>query len=240
MDVLAVGAHPDDVELTCGGTVALLCPRYEVGILDLTEGEASTRGTVDERRAEADRAAEILGVAVRQNCRLPDAGINAASREQIETVVDIFRALKPRLILAPHWGAVHPDHAETSKLVQQAFILSRLAGFRTAHGTYRPQGLLFYEARSGMLPSLVVDITSAFETKMEAVRAHRSQFLRDPGRPEEPKTDISAPTFLEGITAIARYWGFRAGVRYGEPFMAREPLRVGDPLEAFFPLPSEV
>lgn len=234
MDLLAVGAHPDDVELTCGGFVALQARRYSVGILDLTEGEASSRGTVKERKGEAARAAEILGVEVRRNCRLPDTRVDSTSSDQIDAVVDAIRELRPRVLLAPHWGAVHPDHSEASRLLQRAFVLARLGGFRTSYGTYRPQGLLFYEARSGMVPSFVVDITDTFETKMEAVRAHSSQFLRNPDRPDEPKTEISDPAFLEGIVAMARCWGFRAGVRYGEPFMAKEPLRVSDPLEAFF------
>jgi len=234
MDLLAVGAHPDDVELTSGGTVALLAKDYEVGILDLTEGEAGTRGTVEERRAEAARAAEILGVAVRKNCRLPDSGVSSASRDQLAAVVDAIRDLKPRVILAPHWGAVHPDHAECSRLVQSAFVLVHLRRFQTAHAAYRPQGLFFYDARSGMSPGFIVDVSSVFDVKMAAIRAHRSQFEPDPDPAKPPLTEISDPTFLEGISCSARYWGFRAGVRYGEPFMAREPLRVGDPLAAFF------
>jgi bacillithiol biosynthesis deacetylase BshB1 len=235
MDLLAVGGHPDDVELGCGGTVALLSGRYEVGILDLTEGEASSRGSVEERRVETARASEILGVGVRRNARLPDTGVNSESEDQIAALVDILREMKPRVVLAPHWNSVHPDHSETSRMIQRAFVLSRIGGFRTAHSTYRPQGLLFYEARSGMNPNIVVDITPVFDVKMEAIRAHQSQFLRNPDRVHEPETDISDPTFLEGISATARYWGFRSGVRYGEPFLARELLSVGDPLDAFFP-----
>jgi bacillithiol biosynthesis deacetylase BshB1 len=235
MDLLAVGAHPDDVELTCGGTVALLAKEYEVGILDLTEGEAGTRGTVEERRAEAKLAAEILGVSVRKNCCLPDSGVSSASRDQLAVVVDALRELKPRVILAPHWEAVHPDHAECSKLIQSAYVLVHLRHFKTDHPAYRPQGLFFYDARSGMVPSFVVDISSVFDVKMEAIRAHRSQFEPDPDPAKPPLTEISDPTFLEGIGGMARFWGFRARVRYGEPFMSKEPFRVADPLAAFFP-----
>ncbi len=235
MDLLAVGAHPDDVELTSGGTVALLAPKYDVGILDLTEGESSTRGTVEERRIEAQRAAEILGVGVRRNAFLPDTGVDSTSKEQVEAVVDILRELRPRVILAPHWDSVHPDHSETSKLIRRAFVLARIAGFRSSNKAHRGERLFFYDARSGMVPDFVVDISGVFDKKMEAVRAHRSQFEPDPDPSTKPLTPISDPTFLEGITAVARYWGFRSGVRYAEPFMAAEPFAVGDPSAVFFP-----
>ncbi len=235
MDLLAVGAHPDDVELTCGGTVALVARKREVGILDLTEGEASTRGTVEERRVEAQRAAEILGVVLRRNALLPDTGVDSTSKDHIDAVVDILRELKPRVILAPYRRSAHPDHSEASSLIQRAFVLARIAGFRSTHGAHRPEKLYFYDALGGMLPNFVVDMTDAFETKMEAIRVHRSQVEPDPDPTKKPVTPISDPTFLEGIAAVTRYWGFRTGVRHAEPFLAREPFVVSDPSTALIP-----
>jgi N-acetylglucosamine malate deacetylase 1 len=236
LDALFFGAHPDDVELCCGGLAALLAAHgHAVGIADLTRGEKGTRGDVEERAAEAAAAARELGAAWRGNLRLPDLGIDRHAHGQQAAVVACLREHRPRLVVAPDAEDAHPDHVEASRLVERACYLAGLARFdagpRAAGGhsaeglaLHRPGRLLFALYRGAARPHLVVDVSGAWECRMRAVRAHRSQL--DPAR--GAATYLTAPGFLEGIEARARSLGALIGVRYGEGYRQRGPLPVAD------------
>ena len=231
VDVLAFGAHPDDVELGCGGTLAALVARgYRVGICDLTRGEAGTRGTPETRAAEARRAAEILGAAFRVTLDLGDGNFRTDRAAELD-VIAVVRAARPRIVLAPWVAARHPDHARASKLVAEAAWYSGLRSLDTGMPAWRPQQVLYYASSPVAQASFLVDVTAVFETKIRAIEAYRSQF-HDPAS-AEPETYISTRGFRDGIRARAQALGQMAGVAYAEAFLAHVPPRVDDPVTAF-------
>ena len=220
--ILAIGAHPDDAEISCGGTLALAARQgFHVGVLDLTKGELSTNGTVEERAEEAAEAARLLGVATRMNAGLPDGGIDAGNDEQARSVVRILRTLRPALLLthAPHDR--HPDHVQASQLVDRAWYLAGLRQFRSEGEPCRAEGRYYFASRIGFAPTFVVDITSTWEEKRRAILAHRTQVSR--GSASSP-TPLNDPDFIQRIEARARHFGSQIGVRYGEPFRSTEPI----------------
>ncbi len=227
VDVAAVFAHPDDAELTCGGTLALEAARgRRVAMLDLTRGESGSRGTPETRAAEAAAAARILGVAHRESLGLPDSRL-VATPEQRDVVVAALRRLRPRLVLLPHWEQRHPDHTAASRIVYDAWFVAGLRNYRPELGAaFRPAKLVYVPAVTEAVevaPTFVVDVTAVWETKLKALEAFRSQF-----RP--PAAD--APSPLDGFRAAAelsaRRAGQRIGVRFGEGFVTREPVQVRD------------
>ena len=234
LDVLAVSPHPDDVELHCGGLMIRFADLgYATGIVDMSRGEKGTRGTVDGRKGEAAAAAEILGLSTRQNLELPDARIGACETHR-DALVDAIRIHQPDLLLVPHEVARHPDHEATARLARDAAFLAGLEKIETDHPVFRPRKVVFYLTHhryQDPRPSFIVDITSTFGRKIEAVKAHRSQF-HDPDS-TEPETFISRPEFLEEVEAQSRYYGALIGARYGEPFVVREYLSIDDPLAHF-------
>ncbi len=231
VDLLAFGAHPDDVELGCGGTLAALVARgYRTGICDLTRGEAGTRGTSETRAAEARLAAEILGAAFRATLDLGDGNLRTDRAAELE-VIAVVRAARPRLVLAPWVAARHPDHARASKLVTEAAWYSGLRSLDTGLPAWRPQQVLYYASSPIATAAFLVDVTAVFETKIRAIGAYRSQF-HDP-RSAEPETYISTKGFQEAIRARAQVLGQRANVAYAEAFLAHVPPRVDDPVMAF-------
>ncbi len=231
VDVVAFGAHPDDVELGCGGTLAALVARgYRVGICDLTRGEAGTRGSAEERAAEAARAAEILGATFRVSLDLGDGNLRTDRAAELD-VIAVVRAARPRLVLAPWEAGRHPDHVRASKLVTEAAWYSGLRSIESGLPSHRPQQVLYYRSSPGGAPSFVVDVTAVFETKIAAIQAYRSQF-HDPAS-TEPETYISTKGFFDGIAAQARAVGRFASVGYAEAFVVRVPPRVDDPVAAF-------
>lgn len=228
VDVLAVGAHPDDVELGIGGLVCKLAQQgYRVGILDLTRGEMSSRGTVDERAREAANAARILGVACRENAGLPDGAV-ANTTEQQRAVIPFIRALRPRVLLAPMDDDRHPDHRAAHAVVRDAAYFAGLARIDTGHEPYRPPVQYYYHPYyEASVPQMIVDISEQFDAKIESLRAHASQFY-NPAY-EGRATYISSPTFWESIKVRAAYWGARINVSYGEPLYAEGPIRIALP-----------
>lgn len=225
VDVLAIGAHPDDVEIGVGGLVhKLMLTGRTVGILDLTRGELSTRGTVEERNREADSAAKILGASIRKNAELPDGGI-ADTPEQRAQLIPIIRQLRPRALLAPMSHDRHPDHHAAHGLVKSA---NYFAGVTRAHPDYEPYRiphLYFYRVYNvPESPQLVVDVSESFETKLAALRCYASQF-HNPDYPGE-QTYVSSQEFWDGIRIRAEYWGARIGVRYAEPLYADLPIGI--------------
>ncbi|MCB9069324.1 MAG: bacillithiol biosynthesis deacetylase BshB1 [Calditrichia bacterium] len=224
VDVLAFGAHPDDVELGCGGTLhALSSQNAKIGIVDLTEGEMGTRGTVDERRKEADAAAGILNAKFRINLQIPDTKIdNSASNRR--KIISVIRKYRPNIVFAPHPGDRHPDHAHAANIVKEAAFY---AGVRKIDADlelapHRPHSLLYYMISTDFEPTFYVDISAGFDAKMDAIRAHKSQFY-NPDYPGET-TFIASKEYFESIETRAKYFGWKTGVRFAEPFWSASPI----------------
>jgi bacillithiol biosynthesis deacetylase BshB1 len=238
LDALFFGAHPDDVELSCGGLAALLASHgHAVGIADLTRGEMGTRGSPEERAAEAAAAAQELGAAWRESLALPDLGLDRGDRAQQAAVVACLRRHRPRLVVAPDPDDAHPDHVEASHLVRRACYLAGLARFAAepaggdgAPVRHRPERLLFALYRSGERPHLIVDVSAVWERRMRAVRVHASQFEAGRG----PDTYLTAPGFLDEVEARARSLGALIGARHGEGYRLRGPVPIAD-ARALFP-----
>jgi bacillithiol biosynthesis deacetylase BshB1 len=225
LDALFFGAHPDDVELASGGLAALLAVHgHAVGIVDLTRGEAASRGSAEQRAREAEAAARTLGVALRRSLDLPDTGLNGADPEQLRAVVACLREHRPRLVVAPDRHDVHPDHVEASRLVGRACHLSGLARFPAPGERHRPPRLLFALYRTLRPPHVVVDVSEVWDRRVRALEAHRSQL--EPGA--GPETYLTAPAFLAEVEARARVLGAAVGALFGEGYRTREPLAVRD------------
>jgi N-acetylglucosamine malate deacetylase 1 len=228
VDLLAIAAHRDDVELLCGGTLARMAGLgYRTGILDLTEGERGTAGSAALRGAEAEAAARVLGVAVRRNAGLPDAGLeNTAETRQL--VASWIRAFRPRTVILPYREGRHPDHRIASQLAYDACFLAGLGKFPATGEPHRPYKLLYTLTyrEDPVKPTFVVDITDQIETKMEAIRCYASQFDgRTWGGEVFPGGD--RPLYDQVRMHAARY-GSLIRTEYGEPFYTAETMRVDD------------
>jgi len=231
VDILAVFAHPDDLELSVGGTMLKMKHLgYKTGALDVTRGEMGTRGTVDGRAKEADEAAKILQLDLRENLGLADGHVfvDDASRVQM---VRALRRLKPKIILTHQIGDSHPDHDAIAQLVREC---SRLAAMRNYDGEtgdkkIAPPIVAHNVFSRRVLPSFIVDISDFLAQKMDAIRAHKSQFY-DPAS-SEPETMLTGKDYLEQIENRSRYFGSLIGVAAGEPFYVREALNIHDPVE---------
>lgn len=226
LDVLAIGAHPDDVELGVGGTLLKLMGQgHSVGILDLTRGESGSRGTVEERLAEAEDAARQLGVDLRENAGLPDGGL-ANTPEQRLKVIPFIRRLRPKIILSHMDGDRHPDHNAVYGLVRDANFFAGVASIETDEEPFRAPRLYCYRPYSdtGREPDLIVDITGFMEKKLAILGAYRSQ-LHNPDY-AGPKTLASSAEFWETIQVRAAYWGRRIGTAHGEALYADGPVGI--------------
>ncbi|MGE0130743.1 MAG: bacillithiol biosynthesis deacetylase BshB1 [Blastocatellales bacterium] len=230
LDVLAIAAHPDDVELSVGGTLIKLARMgYKTGALDLTRGEAGTRGTPEIRAAEAERAAELLGLSVRENLDLGDARIRVNEESRVK-LVRVLRRLRPRVVFTQFWEDPHPDHAHTSQLVREACHIAGLAKYDGESGQerWRPSCVAYFLFPRTVAPSFIVDISETSERKWEAIRAHASQFFNP--QTTEPQSRVSTQAFLSEIEARDRYFGAMIGVERGEAFFVREALNIEDPV----------
>ena len=224
-DILAIAAHRDDVEQTCGGALLRMAARgLRVAILDLTQGEAGTRGSAEERAAEADEAARILGVSWRQALDLPDGAVENSLENRIK-IVKVIRQLRPRVMILPFWQARHPDHATTAPLGYDACFLAGLAKVDTGDPPHRPFKIIYASLYADVRPSFIVDITPFIEQRYQALMAYRSQYANQAagGGLFVPEEEIRERTFAE-----ARHYGLLAGVRYGEPFVHKEVGLVDD------------
>jgi bacillithiol biosynthesis deacetylase BshB1 len=260
LDALAVGAHPDDVELGCGGTVALLAAQgHRVGILHLTSGEAGTRGSARRRRAEAGVAAAALGCAELVFLDCGDGALRTGMAEE-EALVAELRRLRPRLVLGPTPRDRHPDHGRAHALVEAACFYAGLSSRGLAsHGTgsygpgagpppHRPAAVFSYMQHDPFEPAFIVDVTAAWEAKNRALDAYASQLYRPSatapsegdgersddggdGDPGEPVTKVSTRDFRLAVEGRARHFGGIIGATFGEPFWARVPPAVRDPMQ---------
>lgn len=228
VDVLAVGAHPDDVELGIGGLMHKYARRgFRTGLLDLTQGEMSSRGAVEDRRLEAQQGAEILNAVARMNARLPDGHVANVPEQRLE-VIRYIRMFRPRVLLATMEGDRHPDHHAAYQLVRDAAYFSGLVKINTGQAPYRPPVIFYFHPYTEMeRPSLIVDISEDYEAKLAAIAAHATQFYNPAyGGPE---THISSRTFWEGITTRAKYWGMRIQKTYGEALYSEDLIGVDLP-----------
>jgi bacillithiol biosynthesis deacetylase BshB1 len=224
-DVLAIAAHRDDVEQTCGGTLLRMAARgLRTAILDLTQGEAGTRGTADERAREAEEAARILGVGWRQALTLPDGAIENTPENRV-AIVHVLRRLRPRVVILPYWQGRHPDHAVTGTLGYDACFLAGIKKVDTGTDPHRPFKIVYASLYADVRPSFVVDITPFIEQRHLALMAYRSQYANQSAGSGlfVPEEEIRERTFAE-----ARHYGLLAGVRYGEPFVQKEVGLVDD------------
>ncbi len=238
VDVLAIGAHPDDVEMIAGGTLAKLAARGKTfAILDLTRGEMGSRGDAGTRQREALRAAGILGAAERITLDLGDGRLRDTD-EARRQVIEIIRRLKPRLVLGHYWDDLHPDHVAAGQIVRSVMYPSGFFNYPAAGEPYRPHEYLFFMAHTPFQPGIIVDISGFFEKKMEAVRCYESQFHR-PGAPGEgPPTLISSPGFFRLLETRARYFGSLIGREFGEPYFVTRALPMDDPVDHYLPFPK--
>jgi N-acetylglucosamine malate deacetylase 1 len=230
VDVLAIFAHPDDVELNCGGTLLKLKSQgYTTGILDVTKGEMGTRGTVEKRSQEALDAAAILKVDVRKNLALPDGHV-WLDEDSRTGLVRVLRELKPKLLITHQDGDPHPDHNHIVQLVREASRHASLRKYDAETGGERiPAPIVAHVVFSRhVVPSFIVDVSEFAEEKMAAIAAHTSQFY-DPNS-TEPETALTGKTFLAQLRARMTHYGSLIDVAAGEPFYVREALNVEDPL----------
>lgn len=239
IDYLVIAAHPDDAELCCGGAISKAVRNgKKVAIVDCTRGELGSRGTVDIRRQEAQKAASILAITERRNLGIEDGNIEH-SKKNILKVVTAIRYFQPQILLFPPERDRHPDHDAAHVLVKSAVFQSGLPKIRTeiagqVQTAHRPKLSLCYMQSYEFVPSFFLDISDEFEQKLKSIRAYSSQFfVEDENRySEEPETFISRPEFLAFVEDRARYFGAKIGVKYAEAFYSIDSLGVRD-LAAF-------
>ena len=238
LDLLAIGVHPDDVELGCSGAIIKEIKRgKKVGILDLTQGELGSRGTVETRYAEAAKAATILGIHVRENLKMKDGFFKNDEEHQRKLIIAI-RKYRPEIIITNALSDRHPDHGRAAKLTTDSSFLSGLRKVETKDENgkeqepWRPKYVFHYIQDRYHEPDFVIDITDVFEQRMESVKAYTTQFYNPDNEDDGPQTYISTSAFLESIVARARVIGKKIGVQYGEGFNTEKTIGIKD-LDSF-------
>ena len=231
LDLLAIAAHPDDVELTCGGTLIKMAQRgYKTGVLDLTAGEMGTRGTPETRAKESALAAKFMGVSWRKVLGVPDSDVQA-SRQHKLSLAAVIREVRPRTVIIPYWDARHPDHYHASILGYEGCFLAGLKQAPIPGEAYRPFKILYSTAFvADLRPSFVVDITEQYEKRRKAILAYRTQFLAKKSR-RKNEVYLAIDELEDQMNHLARHFGQMVSVRYGEPFLVKELLKVNDVVE---------
>lgn len=229
LDILAFGAHPDDVELGCAGTLlGAIAEGKKVGVIDLTKGELGTRGSISQRLSEAQLASEVMGLTIRENLEMAD-GFFINNKEHQLVIIETIRRFQPSIIFCNAPEDRHPDHGRAASLVAEAAFLSGLKKIQTIHNgvaqeAWRPTQVFHYIQSRNLTPNFVVDISKHIEKKMEAILAHSSQFY-DP-KSNEPDTFISSAAFLEFVKGRAKELGQQIGVQYAEGFITQKILGI--------------
>ncbi len=224
--VLAIGAHPDDVEFGCGGLMKKFAKKgYKTAIVDMSQAELSSNGTVDERMKEAGDSREILGAAYRENLKIPN-NFFFNTKEYQDKLVYAVRKYQPEMILAPYFFDRHPDHENASKLIRDTLFTAGLRMYKSEFEKHRPIYVLFYMMWYEFQPSLVVDISDELDDKINSLLAYKSQFDLAPGR---VKTIDNEDATLKYVEARARTYGFPIQRKYGEPYLSINNLGVDDP-----------
>ena len=225
VDILAIAAHPDDVEQTCGGTLIRMQEQgYRTGVLDLTAGEMGSRGTPEMRLQEAERAAAVMRLTWRGNVKFPDARLENSISARMTLAYEI-RQQKPRVVIIPYWQARHPDHYRAGELAYEACFLAGLRKLDEYSEPHRPFKIIYSSIYANVTPSFVVDISAQFERRMNALLCYESQYGANPDA-----SDLFPPTeeVRDRHAAVARFYGNLIGVKYGEPFVVKETMRVDD------------
>lgn len=232
LDILAFGSHPDDVELGCSGTIIKEIKRgKKVGLIDLTQGELGTRGTVETRYEEAANAMRIMGASVRENLKMRDGFFQNNEESQMQ-VIKVLRKYQPEIVFANILDDRHPDHGKGGWLLYDACFLSGLRQIKTIgddgkeQQKWRPKMLLHYIQDRFYEPGIIMDVSDVWEQRMEAIRAYKTQFY-DPAS-TDPQSYLSTPEFMEALTSRARALGKRIGVKYGEGFVSKKNFGVKD------------
>lgn len=231
LDVLVFASHPDDAELGMGGTIAkFVNSGFKVGIVDLSRGELGTRGTEEIRKREAEKASKNLGISARENLGLPDGNLKL-NDNYVNAVIQQIRRFKPQLIFAPYFNDRHPDHIGTSRIIKEAFFFSGLTKIQTEfegvkQHPFRPNKIFYYMQYYEFTPSFICDISDTFEIKMKSIKAFGTQFFNEENESDEPETFISQMNFIKFIEARAKYFGFKIGKEYGEPFFSEEEIEL--------------
>jgi N-acetylglucosamine malate deacetylase 1 len=227
LDLLAIAAHPDDVELTCGGTLLKMAQRgYKTGILDLTAGEMGSRGTPETRAKEAAKAAKLLGVKWRETLGVSDSDVQPTRQNKLR-LASVIRKLRPKTVILPYWEARHPDHYHASTLGYEGCFLAGLKQLPLEGEPHRPFKILYSTAYASVRPSFVVDITAQYELRRRAILAFGSQFCPKKGE-KKGKVFLAIDQLEEEMNQLARHYGQMIGVKYGEPFLQKELMQVED------------
>lgn len=228
LDVLAIAAHPDDVELTCGGTLIKMASRgYRTGILDLTRGEMGTRGTPEIRAREAKAAAKILGVKVRENLGLPDSRLEVNEEYKLE-LARMIRELQPHTVILPYWEGRHPDHYNAGRLGYEGCFLAGLKRMPIGGEAFRPYKIIYSAAYEGTVrANFAVDITAEYARRRRAILAYKSQFAPTP-KERRSKVYLPLDELESRMSVVSSYYGRIIGTKYAEPFLTQEILAVDD------------
>jgi bacillithiol biosynthesis deacetylase BshB1 len=228
LDILAIGSHPDDVELGCSGTlISEIQSGKKAGIIDLTQGELGTRGTIETRYQEAADAARIIGLSVRENLKMRDGFFKNDEEHQLQ-LIKVIRKYQPEIVIGNILEDRHPDHGRAGWLIYDACFLSGLRQIKTYNDNgseqekWRPKMLLHYIQDRFYEPDFIVDISHVWEQRLDSIKAYKTQF-HNPGV-NEPQTYISSPEFMEALSARARLLGKRIGVKYGEGFLSKKNI----------------
>jgi len=222
IDLLVFGPHPDDIEIGLGGTVARhAAAGHQVGLCDLTEGELSSNGTVEARRAEAAAAARVLGASFRENLKWPDGGIERTPA-LIGSAVEIIRRHRPRTIAIPYWKDRHPDHVDASRVLRVAAFRSGLRRYAPGTDAWRPDWICYYFINDSATPSFVVDVSAHYQRKRDALECYKSQFA--PAEADAIPTRLTHATFRQLVESRDAQFGALAGVAFAEGIVVREPV----------------
>ena len=223
VDLLVFGPHPDDIEIGLGGTVARHVDLgFRVGLCDLTAGEMGSNGTVEERLAEAEAAAAVLGAAWRVNLRWPDRAIGGAG--QIRAAVGLIREARPRTVALPYWSDRHPDHVAASQVLTEAVFNSGLRRFDPPAAAWKPQSICYYFINDSVTPSFVVDVSAVYECKRRALACYVSQFTPSGGGAVD--TRLTSPRFQQLVESRDAQFGALAGVAFAEGSVVKDPIML--------------
>ncbi|TRZ65022.1 bacillithiol biosynthesis deacetylase BshB1 [bacterium] len=227
LDALFIGSHPDDVELICGGTfINIVKSGRKSGIVDLTRGELSTRGTLALRNKETKKATKMLCASVRENLKIKDGDIRNSFENRLK-LIKIIRKYRPLIVFAPYPYDRHPDHINASNLIRESVFISGLRKISTpGFSAFRPKRVYYYRHAFDIPISFIVNISDVFYKKLEAIKCYTSQFYDKSYKKKDPDTYISSESFLKDIETRARFYGFKIGAEFGEPFYTEDFMNI--------------